>query len=122
MVPSGWFVQALFAFATFLLLYILRINTLLRGVPCGVRKLTDKPGTKEESRRTYNILKKHLVDYTDKIPPRLDRRYVVTGGNGMLDDAEGLFGEWNQINALPCLGFCRVPSFFSLISLLMREM
>lgn len=62
--------------------YLLRVNYLLNGVPLDVKKLSSPPWKKEDLENTYNDLNSHPINYTGKIPPRLDRRYIVTGGNG----------------------------------------
>lgn len=38
----------------------------------------------ETLRRMYKELDERPIDYRGKLPPRLDRRYIVTGPNGKL--------------------------------------
>lgn len=79
---SFWLFISLATPVVLALTYLLRVNYLLNVVPLDVKKLSSPPWTKEELKKTYNDLSSHPVDYTGKIPPRLDRRYIVTGGNG----------------------------------------
>ena len=65
-----------------LLLYLFRINQLLRRTPDEVKKLSGPRWTRDELKKTYERLKETPILYDDKLPPKLDRRYVVTGGSG----------------------------------------
>ncbi|KAI0475477.1 hypothetical protein GGR56DRAFT_695172 [Xylariaceae sp. FL0804] len=74
-----------------LLAYLVRVNQLLGSTPDEVRKLAGPPWTPDLLRQTYRELeqqqKQHQPPeyaYTDKLPPRLDRRYIVTGGSGLV--------------------------------------
>ncbi|KAI0148587.1 hypothetical protein GGR57DRAFT_235896 [Xylariaceae sp. FL1272] len=66
------------------LLYLVRLNSLLSGTPDEVRRLAAPKWTPELLKKTYQRLQEHPTDYTDKLPPKLDRRYVVTGGSGLV--------------------------------------
>ncbi|KAJ4258160.1 hypothetical protein NW762_008301 [Fusarium torreyae] len=79
LIPFG-----LLVLATTLLLYLVRINHLLKSTPPEVRRLSNERWTPELLRKVYNDLEKHPVDYNNKLPPKLDRRYIVTGGNGLV--------------------------------------
>lgn len=80
---DGWLLLVAFAAIGVVFLYLLRINHLLKGTPEEIRKLAGPRWTEEQLRKTYEKLDKGNVDYTDQLPPKLDRRYIVTGGNGM---------------------------------------
>jgi len=65
--------------------YLWNLNRLLRGVPEPIDKLKQKTWSKEQVKEQYRTLEKQPKDvasYTDQLPPKLDRRYVVTGGSG----------------------------------------
>lgn len=79
---SSWLIVSLFTPVVLVLAYLIRVNYLLNGVPNDVKKLASPAWTKKDLERTYNDLKSHPIDYTSQIPPKLDRRYIVTGGNG----------------------------------------
>lgn len=78
----NWLILSFSAAAVLALTYLFHVNHLMKGVPSAVRKLLSPHWTTEQLRRTYDELNKQSIDYTSKIPPRLDRRYIVTGGNG----------------------------------------
>ncbi|KAI0595925.1 hypothetical protein F4775DRAFT_604250 [Biscogniauxia sp. FL1348] len=70
--------------ALILLAYLVRVNQLLSQTPDEVRKLSGPRWTPEQLRETYKRLQKNPVNYKDKLPPRLHRRYIVTGGSGLV--------------------------------------
>ncbi|VUC23608.1 unnamed protein product [Clonostachys rosea] len=63
--------------------YLVRLNVLLKGTPIEGRKLLT-PWTEELRRKAYRELENNPVDWTADLPPKLDRRYIVTGGNGLV--------------------------------------
>lgn len=72
----------LWATIALLVFYLVRIDRLLRRTPDEVKKLSGTRWTPEQLKKTYETLKERPVSYKDTIPPKLDRRYVVTGGSG----------------------------------------
>src|SRR3569833_2622973 len=78
----SWLAAGIAAAAAVTLIYLARINYLLKGVPAEVRKLSGSRWTVKQLKEKYHELEKSPIDYSDKIPPRLARRYIVTGGNG----------------------------------------
>lgn len=69
-----------------LLLYLAFINNRMRGVPDNMRRLKQRRWTVELLQETYARLEKNPMNVQttkDNLPPRLDRRYIVTGGCGM---------------------------------------
>ncbi|KAI1759157.1 NAD(P)-binding protein [Hypoxylon sp. FL1150] len=80
----GWALTALWTVLAGLTLYLYRVNQLLNGTPDEVRKLAGSRWTPDQLRETYRKLQEKPIDYTDKLPPKLDRRYVVTGGSGLV--------------------------------------
>jgi hypothetical protein len=79
---ANWLISSFSAAAVLVLVYLFHVNRLMKGVPSGVQKLSGPHWTTEQLRRTYDELNKQPINYKSKIPPRLDRRYIVTGGNG----------------------------------------
>ncbi|KAH8668932.1 hypothetical protein BX600DRAFT_510984 [Xylariales sp. PMI_506] len=79
-----WLPTALCAGFALVLLYLLRINQIMKRTPAEVQKLTGKPWTPELLRETYQKLEKEPIDYVPLLPPKLDRRYIVTGGSGLV--------------------------------------
>ncbi|KAI8949149.1 hypothetical protein F4801DRAFT_421298 [Xylaria longipes] len=81
---SDWVLWAL-ATATFATLaYLVRLNQQLSGTPEEVRRRAGPRWTPDLLKKTYERLQQHTIDYTHKLPPKLDRRYVVTGGSGLV--------------------------------------
>ncbi|XXH01943.1 hypothetical protein Hte_008306 [Hypoxylon texense] len=80
----GWALTALWTALAVLTLYLYRVNQLLSGTPDEVRNLSGTRWTPDQLRETYKRLQEKPIDYTDKLPPKLDRRYVVTGGSGLV--------------------------------------
>lgn len=81
-IVAGWALAAIWTVLAVLTLYLYRVNQLLSGTPDEVRKLAGERWTPDQLRETYKRLQDNPIDYTDKLPPKLDRRYVVTGGSG----------------------------------------
>ncbi|KAF4972338.1 hypothetical protein FSARC_1060 [Fusarium sarcochroum] len=79
LIPFG-----LLVLITTLLSYLFRINHLLKGTPAEVRRLSSERWTPELLSKAYNNLGRCSVDYNDELPPKLNRRYMVTGGNGLV--------------------------------------
>ncbi|KAI0382459.1 NAD(P)-binding protein [Hypomontagnella monticulosa] len=81
---AGSVLTAVLAALVALILYLLRVNQLLSGTPDEVRKLSGSRWTPDELKKTYKRLEENPIDYTDKLLPKLERRYVVTGGSGLV--------------------------------------
>ncbi|AEO65514.1 uncharacterized protein THITE_2112596 [Thermothielavioides terrestris NRRL 8126] len=67
--------------------YLIRLNQLLLRTPDEVRKLTPTRWTKDLLFDTYRRMENRPVttgSYATRIPPKLDRRYIVTGGSGLV--------------------------------------
>ncbi|PKS05526.1 hypothetical protein jhhlp_008201 [Lomentospora prolificans] len=72
------------AISIFLVAYLVRLNSLLKGVPQRVQELRDPGWTTEQLTKSYRELEDRSFDYSTHVPPRLNRRYIVTGGNGLV--------------------------------------
>ncbi|KAI0391536.1 NAD(P)-binding protein [Xylariaceae sp. FL0594] len=81
---GSWVKWALLAVIAGVFLYLFRVNQQLSGTPDEVRRLSGPRWTPELLRETYERLERDPIDYTDRLPPRLDRRYIVTGGSGLV--------------------------------------
>ncbi|KAI1171613.1 NAD(P)-binding protein [Nemania sp. FL0916] len=64
--------------------YLVRVNQQLSGTPEEVRRLVGPMWTPELLRKTYERLQRNPIEYAHKLPPRLERRYIVTGGSGLV--------------------------------------
>jgi hypothetical protein len=65
-----------------LLLYFIRINLMFMETPARFRMLSGSRWDRKLLSQTYEELATNPINYTDQLPPRLNRRYVVTGGAG----------------------------------------
>ncbi|KAF2225656.1 hypothetical protein BDZ85DRAFT_231583 [Elsinoe ampelina] len=68
----------------FAIAFLIRLNYQLKLVPAEISKLSSPPWTPEMLQDTYRRLEQQPVDYLSNLPPRLDRRYIITGGNGLV--------------------------------------
>ncbi|KAK4229078.1 hypothetical protein QBC38DRAFT_453703 [Podospora fimiseda] len=66
------------------LIWLYRFNEALKAVPEEVRKLAPRRWTPQEVRETYERLTRNPIDFNKILPPKLDRRYVVVGGSGLV--------------------------------------
>ncbi|KAF4553761.1 URM1-like protein [Elsinoe fawcettii] len=64
--------------------YLTRLNSLLKSTPADVQRLTGAGWTAEQLRDTYDRLNKQGFDRATRLPRKLDRRYIITGGNGLV--------------------------------------
>ncbi|KAH6854680.1 hypothetical protein B0I37DRAFT_37131 [Chaetomium sp. MPI-CAGE-AT-0009] len=67
--------------------YLVRLNQLLLHTPDEIKKLASTRWTRDLLRKTYRRLERHPVetrDYVSRIPPKFERRYIVTGGSGLV--------------------------------------
>ncbi|KAH8883372.1 NAD(P)-binding protein [Thozetella sp. PMI_491] len=67
--------------------YLFRLNQILSSTPSEVQRLTPKRWNKELLLETYRRLEASPIttsSYADRIPPKLERRYIVTGGSGLV--------------------------------------
>ncbi|KAI2469043.1 NAD(P)-binding protein [Annulohypoxylon bovei var. microspora] len=79
-----WVSTSLWTALVALVVYLFRVNQLLSGTPDGIRKLSGSRWTPIQLKETYERLQVNPIDYTDKLPPKLERRYIVTGGSGLV--------------------------------------
>ncbi|KAJ9131737.1 NAD(P)-binding protein [Pleurostoma richardsiae] len=81
---SSWVALLLLAVG---FLYLLHINRLLSSTPVEVEKLASRRWTHQQIRQVYRRLDEQPLDVkscASKLPPKLERRYIVTGGSGLV--------------------------------------
>ncbi|TID17134.1 putative dehydrogenase-like protein [Venturia nashicola] len=71
----------LVAFVSF---YLWRLNRAMAGTPDEVLKISPHRWTEEEIKATYAKVLKSPIDDSAHIPPKLERRYIVVGGSGLV--------------------------------------
>lgn len=65
--------------------YLVRLNQLLLSTPDEIKKAAPHRWTEDLLHDTYRRLEANPIttrSYAARIPPKLDRRYIVTGGSG----------------------------------------
>ncbi|CAK7228332.1 hypothetical protein SEUCBS140593_006880 [Sporothrix eucalyptigena] len=70
-----------------LILYLVLINNRMRGLPDDVAKIKQPKWTEQMLRETYARLEKNPITVESTkagLPPKLNRRYIVTGGCGLV--------------------------------------
>lgn len=67
-----------------LLLYLRHVNNGMKQVPADAIKLSPHRFTEQEILDTYKKVTANPLDWTPHLPPKLDRRYVIVGGSGLV--------------------------------------
>ncbi|KAK3934542.1 hypothetical protein QBC46DRAFT_399495 [Diplogelasinospora grovesii] len=73
--------------AFLLLIYLFQLNRLISGTPDEVKRLTPTRWTRKQLLETCQRLERDPIttrSYADRIPRKLERRYIVTGGSGLV--------------------------------------
>ncbi|KAK0632487.1 hypothetical protein B0T14DRAFT_34574 [Immersiella caudata] len=86
-VASSPLISAATVISALLVVYLVGLNQLLSGVPENVRKLSPIRWSIPLLRKTYQRLEAEPIttrSYAQRIPPKLERRYIVTGGSGLV--------------------------------------
>ncbi|KAL1866714.1 hypothetical protein Daus18300_006658 [Diaporthe australafricana] len=69
------------------LVYLVNLNRLLSITPDEVKKLAGDRWTDHQIKETYERLRHTQItaaSYASQLPPKLSRRYIVTGGSGLV--------------------------------------
>lgn len=88
--PTAAALAAVALLALFALSYLINLNRALKSTPPSFQALlTSGPWTREQIQATHDRLARDqpfatASSYASHIPPRLGRRYIVTGGSGMV--------------------------------------
>ncbi|KUI54180.1 Sterol-4-alpha-carboxylate 3-dehydrogenase, decarboxylating [Cytospora mali] len=86
-VYSAVFAASIIALLSLTLLYLVNLNRLLSSTPEEVKKLVGRRWTQTEIKETYKRLCCQPIttsSYASQIPSKLNRRYIVTGGSGIV--------------------------------------
>ncbi|KLU90457.1 hypothetical protein MAPG_10311, partial [Magnaporthiopsis poae ATCC 64411] len=78
---------ALAASFSLVLLYLVILNRAMCRTPVQMRKVAQRPWTKKQLNEQYDKLRRKPITITStagQLPPRLERRYVVVGGSGLV--------------------------------------
>ncbi|TDZ34275.1 Sterol-4-alpha-carboxylate 3-dehydrogenase, decarboxylating [Colletotrichum spinosum] len=81
---ESWVVRAVLGLATALVAYLWKINKSMTTTPPEGLRLSPYRWMPEQTKYQYQRLEKNPIDWTPHLPPKLDRRYVVVGGSGLV--------------------------------------
>ncbi len=62
--------------------WVLKLNNTMKQTPPEVLAISPHRWTDQEIKETYQRIKSKSIDWSQRLPPKLDRRYVITGGCG----------------------------------------
>jgi len=72
-------------FFILVILYLIHLNTKMSGTPEEALKISPHRWTTDEIRETYERIAEKPIDSKPHLPPKLGRRYIVTGSSGKCD-------------------------------------
>ncbi|OLN97006.1 Sterol-4-alpha-carboxylate 3-dehydrogenase, decarboxylating 2 [Colletotrichum chlorophyti] len=84
MVMESGTARVALGFIAALLLYLWKINRAMSTTPPEALRISPDRWTPEQIKRTLEHLERQPIDWTPHLPPKLDRRYVVVGGAGLV--------------------------------------
>lgn len=64
--------------------YLYLLNRAMENVPEEAWAWRGRPWTDREIRETYERMSSRPIDFAKTLPPKLDRRYIVCGGSGLV--------------------------------------
>lgn len=64
--------------------YLYRLNRIMEKIPEEAWAWYSQPWTETEIQETYDRMSNQPIDFARALPPKLDRRYVVCGGSGLV--------------------------------------
>ncbi|KUI63091.1 Short-chain dehydrogenase/reductase family 42E member 1 [Cytospora mali] len=65
-------------------LYLYKLNKAMTSTPEDVHAWRPRAWTDEEIRETYERVCNEPIDFAKHLPPKLERRYIVVGGSGLV--------------------------------------
>jgi hypothetical protein len=65
-----------------IVLYLIQLNTKMSGTPEEALKISPHRWTIDEIHETYKQISENPIDSTPHLPPKLGRRYIITGSSG----------------------------------------
>lgn len=72
------------AIVILLLFYLYRLNQAMQNIPEQAWAWRGQPWTETEIQETYERISSQPIHFARALPPRMDRRYVVCGGSGLV--------------------------------------
>ncbi|KAI0377993.1 NAD(P)-binding protein [Hypomontagnella monticulosa] len=62
--------------------WVWKLNSAMKQTPPEVLEASPHRWTNQEVKDTYQRIKANPIDWAKHLPPKLDRRYIITGGSG----------------------------------------
>ncbi|KAK2022477.1 3-beta hydroxysteroid dehydrogenase/isomerase [Colletotrichum zoysiae] len=84
MVLESWTARIALGLVTTLLVYLWKINRAMSTIYPKAQRISPDRWTPEKVKRTFERIEKQPIDWTPYLPPKLDRRYIVVGGSGLV--------------------------------------
>ncbi|WQF84860.1 Putative 3-beta hydroxysteroid dehydrogenase/isomerase, NAD(P)-binding domain superfamily [Colletotrichum destructivum] len=84
MVVGSWTTSIALGLVTVLLAYLWKINRAMATTHPEALQISPDRWTPEQVKRTFERVEKQPIDWTPYLPPKLDRRYIVVGGSGLV--------------------------------------
>ncbi|KAI1205889.1 NAD(P)-binding protein [Annulohypoxylon truncatum] len=75
-------ISALATALTLGIAWVWKLNTALKQTPPEVLAASPHRWSEKQIKETYQRIQKNPIDWAKHLPPKLDRRYIVTGGSG----------------------------------------
>lgn len=82
MEPLHYALISISLFIILIVLYLIQLNTKMSGTPEEALKISPHRWTTNEIRETYERISQKPIDLKPYLPPKLGRRYIVTGSSG----------------------------------------
>jgi nucleoside-diphosphate-sugar epimerase len=97
------------AVVAMVLFYLYRLNRTMMNIPEEAWAWYSQPWTETEIQETYNRMSSQPIDFPRALPPKLDRRYVVCGGSGLVggDIVLNLLSRGQSPSSIRILDFSR---------------
>jgi hypothetical protein len=82
MEPIFYTIVLISLFFTLVFLYLVHLNTKLSGTPEEALKISPHRWTTKEIQETYKRITEKPIESKPHLPPKLGRRYIITGSSG----------------------------------------
>ncbi|KAF0326330.1 3-beta hydroxysteroid dehydrogenase isomerase family [Colletotrichum asianum] len=84
MMLESWTAKLVFGLVAAAVLYLWRINWAMSNTPPEAQRVSPDRWTPDRVKRVFERMEKQPIDWTPHLPPKLDRRYVIVGGAGLV--------------------------------------
>ncbi|KAJ3945778.1 uncharacterized protein N0V96_004119 [Colletotrichum fioriniae] len=84
MVLESWTTRVALGLLAALLAYLWKINRAMSTIYPEALRVSPDRWTPDKIKRTFERMEKQPIDWTPHLPPKLDRRYIIVGGSGLV--------------------------------------